>query len=198
MPLQLHGTGFSPLADCPLVTVLSASDTERVPRADDLRPENGKMSGPRWHWALMLTRPTLLASTCATGAAGGHGVAGRQWRGGRRAEHGPSPSARTKPHRRRAGFLGRPRRSSPPPSHLPPFRTAWRRATAARSVRGPPGSHLQRAGAHIDQGAVLGRVGGEDCSLLAECALVEVRVDVIEGGERRLRKEIERGATHQE
>ena len=46
---------------------LRASLTERVPRADDFRPVNGKESGLRWHCALMLTLPTLLASASMRG-----------------------------------------------------------------------------------------------------------------------------------
>eukprot|EP00966_Prymnesium_polylepis_P329217 7384957-Prymnesium_polylepis.1 len=49
-------------------TVLSASVTERVPSADDLRPVNGKVSGLRWHCALTLTRPTESASASMSGA----------------------------------------------------------------------------------------------------------------------------------
>ena len=49
-------------------TVLSASVTERVPRADDLRPVNGNVSGLRWHCALTLTRPTESASASISGA----------------------------------------------------------------------------------------------------------------------------------
>ena len=51
-----------------LLTTLSASDTESVPWADDLRPEKGKVSGPRWHWLLRLTRHTELASASSSGA----------------------------------------------------------------------------------------------------------------------------------
>ena len=50
-----------------MLTVLSASDTESVPRADDLRPVKGNVSGPRWHWELMLTRPTESASASTSG-----------------------------------------------------------------------------------------------------------------------------------
>lgn len=36
----------------------SASLIDSVPAALFLRPVNGKVSGPRWHWALMLMRLT--------------------------------------------------------------------------------------------------------------------------------------------
>ncbi|MNF19279.1 hypothetical protein D3C80_2239480 [compost metagenome] len=36
----------------------NASCTDRVPSAEFFRPLKGKVSGPRWHWALMLIRPT--------------------------------------------------------------------------------------------------------------------------------------------
>ena len=39
-----------------------ASDTESVPSAESLRPVKGKVSGPRWHWQLILTRQTWLTS----------------------------------------------------------------------------------------------------------------------------------------
>src|ERR1700674_703105 len=39
-----------------------ASVTDSVPSAESLRPANGKTSGPRWHWQLMLTRQTWLTS----------------------------------------------------------------------------------------------------------------------------------------
>ncbi|MNG31430.1 hypothetical protein D3C84_1172250 [compost metagenome] len=38
--------------------VRSASWTDKVPSAEFFRPLNGNVSGPRWHWALMLMRPT--------------------------------------------------------------------------------------------------------------------------------------------
>lgn len=40
----------------------SASVTESVPSAESLRPVKGKMSGPRWHCQLMLTRQTWFTS----------------------------------------------------------------------------------------------------------------------------------------
>ncbi len=40
----------------------SASETDSVPSAESLRPVNGKVSGPRWHWLLRLTRQTWLTS----------------------------------------------------------------------------------------------------------------------------------------
>ncbi len=43
-----------------IVNTRSASVTDRVPSAESLRPVNGKVSGPRWHWLLMLTRQTWL------------------------------------------------------------------------------------------------------------------------------------------
>mmetsp|Transcript_17443 Transcript_17443/g.70091 ORF Transcript_17443/g.70091 Transcript_17443/m.70091 type:complete len:333 (-) Transcript_17443:523-1521(-) len=39
----------------------SASVTDMVPIADERRPEKGRTSGPRWHWVLMLARPTMVA-----------------------------------------------------------------------------------------------------------------------------------------
>ena len=39
-----------------------ASETESVPSAESLRPVNGKVSGPRCHWLLRLTRQTWLTS----------------------------------------------------------------------------------------------------------------------------------------
>ena len=36
----------------------NAAVTESVPSAESLRPVNGKVSGPRWHCALILTRET--------------------------------------------------------------------------------------------------------------------------------------------
>ena len=40
----------------------SASETESVPSAESLRPVNGNVSGPRWHWLLRLTRHTWFTS----------------------------------------------------------------------------------------------------------------------------------------
>src|SRR5947199_341669 len=39
-----------------------ASVTDSVPSAESLRPLNGNVSGPRWHWLLMFTRQTWLTS----------------------------------------------------------------------------------------------------------------------------------------
>jgi len=41
-----------------MVKTLRASDTDRVPSAESFLPVNGNVSGPRWHWLLMLTRQT--------------------------------------------------------------------------------------------------------------------------------------------
>ena len=40
-----------------------------VPMAELRRPLNGKASGERWHWALMLMRPTMVESASTSGAA---------------------------------------------------------------------------------------------------------------------------------
>lgn len=47
---------------------LSASDTDIVPRAEERRPENGRTSGLRPHWELMLIRPTTVERAFTRGA----------------------------------------------------------------------------------------------------------------------------------
>merc|ERR1719437_412523 len=45
------------------LTARRTSDTLMVPNAEDFRPAKGKLSGPRWHWALMFTLQVVRAQT---------------------------------------------------------------------------------------------------------------------------------------